>query len=172
MPTIFLLVGTLSATDSSTARIPIFILVVLLIVGVFFLISIPLGIIVALGMRALVLDREGVFGSFGSGYDLFRRNLGRSLIVWLVGFTLSLGVGLALLIVALIVGLVLAAPAAALSFAGLGTASLVAGVLAVVVLLILFVVASAAASTFNHAYWTLAYLRLVIPPEGAAGLEA
>ena len=81
LPTMFLLVGTLSATDSSTARIPIFILVVLLMIGVFFLIFIPLGIIVALGMRALVLDREGVFGSFGSGYDLFRQNLGRSLLV-------------------------------------------------------------------------------------------
>ncbi len=92
----FLLIGTLSAT----ARTPIFVLIILLIVGVFFLISIPLGIIVTLDMCALVLDREGVFGSFGSGYDLFRRNLGRSLLVWLVGFTLSLGVGLALLIAA------------------------------------------------------------------------
>ena len=121
------------------------------------------------GLRALVVGRVAIGSSLGSGYNLFRRNLGRSFLVWLVGFALSLGVGLTLLIAALIVGLVLAAPAAALSFAGLGTASLVAGVVAAVVLLILFVVASAAASTFNHAYWTLAYPRLTAPPEVAAG---
>lgn len=165
LPTVFLLVGTLSATESSTAGIAIFTLVVLLIVGVFFLIFIPLGIIVALGLRTLVLDREGVLGSFGSGYGLLVRHPGRVLLVAVIGFALSLGSGLALLIASLLPGLLLAVPALILFAANLGTAGVVAGAVAAVILLILYLIAAAVVATFNHAYWTLAYLRLTTLPE-------
>ena len=61
---------TLSATNSSRAGMALFVLVVLLLVGMFILVFVPLGIIVQLGLRALVVDRGGVFGSFGDGYEM------------------------------------------------------------------------------------------------------
>lgn len=157
---------------SPATGIAIAVLAFLLFIGVILLISTLLGIIFSLGLQALVLDREGVFSSFGRGYRLFVRRPGRVLLIFIISFAFSLGASIALLILTLLLGLILAAPAAALSFAGLSTTSLVAGVVAAGVLLILFVVASAAVATFNHAYWTLAYLRLTTLPEGAAGREA
>jgi hypothetical protein len=165
--TIFLLVGSLTATDSSNVRIMSITLIILLLVGVILLISIPLGIIYLLGQRALVLDREGVFGSFRSGYRLLIRCPGRVLLVAIIFFVLSLGVSIALLILVLLLGLLLAVPALILFMADLSTASIVVGVVAAVVLLIAFLVASATIATFNHAYWTLAYLQLTTPTEGA-----
>lgn len=98
--------------------------------------------------------------SFRRGFGLFRRNLGRSLLVWLISLGLSLGVGIALLISALIVGLILFLPTIALGLAGYSTAAIATGAVAALILLPLFLVASGAVGTFNHAYWTLAYLRL------------
>ena len=161
-----LVFGVFAATYSSGARIAVIILVALLAIGLFIVIFIPLSIIWQLALRALVVDREGVFGSLRDSYGIFRRRLGQSLLVWLIGVALALGIALALLIAALIVGLILAAPAAALFFAGLRIAAVVVGVVAAIILLILFVIASAAIGTFKHAYWTLAYLRLVAPRPG------
>ena len=157
------IVGVFAATHSSGARIATIILVVLLAIGVFIVVFIPLSIIWQLALRALVVNHGGVFSSLRSGSGLFRQRLGQSLLVWLIGIALALGAGFALLIVALIVGLILAIPAAALFFADLRIAGIVVGVVAAVVFLILFVIASAAIGTFNHAYWTLAYLRLATP---------
>lgn len=160
---------TLSATNSPRAGTALFVLVVLLLVGLFILVFVPLGIIMQLGLRALVVGRGGVFGSFGDGYDLLRRRLGRVLLVWVIGLALSLGATVALLIAALLLGLLLAVPALILFAAELSTAGTVAGLVAAVILLIALVVALAAIATFNHAYWTLAYLRLTA--EEDAGVE-
>ena len=71
-----------------------------------------------------------------------------------------LGAGIALIIGLLVVGIVIALPAIALGVAGYTTGAIVAGVVAGLILLPLFVVAVAILGTFNHSYWTLAYLRL------------
>lgn len=75
---------------------------------------------------------------------------------------------IALLILALLLGLLLAVPALILFAADLSIAG-VAGAVAAVVLLILYLIATSAVATFNYAYWTLAYLRLTalaeeVPP--------
>ena len=103
---------------------------------------------------------EGVLASVGSGYRLFRQNLGRSLLVWLIQLGVMRGAGIALIIALLIVGLVVALPAIALGVAGYTTGAIVAGVVAALILLLLFIVATAILGTFNHSYWTFAYLRL------------
>src|SRR3712207_1598785 len=99
-------------------------------------------------------------GSEGTGYRLFRGSLGTSLLVWLIQLGLMLGAGVALIIALLVVGFVLFLPTIALAFAGYTTGAIIAGVVAGLMLLPLFVVAVAILGTFNHSYWTLAYLRL------------
>jgi hypothetical protein len=98
-----------------------------------FVIFIPLGIVGQLAVRDAVVGGERVFASIGNGYRLFRRNLGKGVLL-LVFAGKSVGIG-------------------ALVFSG-------------VVFMLLSVVLLAAISTFNHAYWTLAYLRLVALPTG------
>ena len=134
-----------------------------LMIVVFILLS----IIGQFALREIVVRRERVVGSIGSGYRLFRRNLGKSLLVWLIQLAILIGAGIALLIALLLVGFFLALPAILLYFAGYTIAVGVAGAVAFVIWLAPAVVATGAFGTFGHSYWTLAYLRLVAPAEGA-----
>ena len=161
------IIGVLAATNSIGVRIGVIALVALIGVGLLIVIFVLLSIFGRLGLRTLVVGREGIFSSLRSGYSLFLRHPGQGLLVWLVGVALSLGVTLALLILALILGLVLAAPVVALFIADLRIVAIVVGVMATIVFLVPFVIAWAAIGTFNHAYWTLAYLRLVTLTEEA-----
>ena len=81
-------------------------LAVLLLIVVF----VPLSIIGQYALRDIVVRRERVLGSVGSGYGLFRRNIGSSLLLWLIQIGLSIGIGIAFILVVLIVGLVLFYP--------------------------------------------------------------
>jgi hypothetical protein len=107
-----------------------------------------------------VVRRERVLGSVGSGYSLFRRNIGRSLLLWLIHLGLSIGIGIAFILLLLIVALVLAIPAIVLAIAGSTTGAWIAGGIALVIFIPPFLVATGAIGTFTHAYWTLAFLRL------------
>jgi uncharacterized membrane protein len=69
-----------------------------------------LSIIVQFALREIVVGRERVFGSIGSGYRLFRHNLGKSLLLWLIQLALALGAGIALLILIIVLGLILFLP--------------------------------------------------------------
>jgi hypothetical protein len=164
IPVALLIGGTFAATESVGARITVAAVVGILAVLLLIVVFIPLTIIAQYALRDVVVRRERVLGSVGSGYGLFRRNIGRSLLLWLIHLGLSIGIGIALILVLLIVGLVLAIPAIALAVAGYTTAAIVAGVIALVILIPLLLVATGAIGTFSHAYWTLAYLRLTAPP--------
>ena len=160
LPLVLFSLGVFAATESLGARIGFVVLAALLGFLLLIVVFVPLFIIGQFALRRIVVHREGVLGSIGDGYRVFRRNLGRSLLVWLISIGLALGVGLALLIVTLIIGLILFLPTIALGIAGYSTAAIATGVVAALILVPLFLVASGAVGTFNHAYWTLAYLRL------------
>ena len=164
IPVALLIGGTFAATESVGARITVAVVVGILAVLLLIVIFVPLTIIAQYALREVVVRRERVLGSVGSGYGLFRRNIGRSLLLWLIHLGLSIGIGIAFILVLLIVGLVLAIPAIALAVAGYTTAAIIAGVVAAVILIPLLLVATGAIGTFSHAYWTLAYLRLTAPP--------
>lgn len=90
--------------------------IVLLIVGfLFFLILllpfIPVGIIVQLAFRQAVAGKGGVFASLGHGYHLFRANLGRTMLFWLVMVVVGMVVGFvfAVIFIFLLAPLVLSA---------------------------------------------------------------
>jgi hypothetical protein len=161
IPVALLIGGTFAATQSTGARISVAVVVGLLALLLLIVVFIPLSIIAQYALRDIVVRRERVLGSVASGYSLFRRNIGRSLLLWLIQIGLSIGIAIAFILVLLIVGLVLAIPAIVLAVAGSSTTALVvAGAPAVLIVFVLFLVLSGAIGAFSHAYWTLAYLRL------------
>ncbi|MEJ7872192.1 MAG: hypothetical protein WKF67_08015 [Rubrobacteraceae bacterium] len=172
IPIALLVVGVFAGTESLGARIVTAILAGLAVIVLLIVVFIPLSIIGQFALREVVVDRAGIVGSVRGGYRLFRRNLGRSLLVWLIQVALSIGAGIVLLIVLLILGFILFLPTIILAVAGYTTAAIVAGIVAAMILLPLLIVASGALGTFNHSYWTLAYLRLVSPIERATVQEA
>ena len=150
-----------SADPESVGLVLLFVFFgVLLAILLLILISIPVYIIGQLALRELVLGGGRVFGSIGSGYGIFRRNLGRSLLVWVIQFTIALGVSIVLFIISLIIGLVLFALTSALSPTDYAT--VVVGLLIAIPSIVL----SGIIGTFNSSYWTLAYLQLTAPPGG------
>jgi hypothetical protein len=164
IPVALLIGGTFAATQSTGVRVSVAVVVGILAVLLLIVVFIPLSIIGQYALRDIVVRRERVLGSVGSGYGHFRHNIGRSLLLWLIQLGISIGIGIAFILLLLIVGLILALPAIALAVAGYTTAAIIAGVIAGLILLPLLLVAAGAIGTFSHAYWTLAYLRLTAPP--------
>ncbi len=156
-----LLVGvTFAVTQSVAARVIVAVLAALLGIVALIVVFIPLSIIGQYALREIVVRRTGIFASFGGGYRIFRRDIGRSLLLWLINLLLGIGVTIAAVLALGIVGLVLFLPTILLAFAEMSTAAVVAGVVAGVILLPIFLAVSGATGAFFHSYWTLAYLRL------------
>jgi hypothetical protein len=164
IPVALLIGGTFAAIQSEAARVSVVVMVGVLAILLLIVVFIPLSIIGQYALREIVVRRERVVGSVGSGYSLFRRNIGRSLLLWLIQIGLSIGIGIAFILVVLIVGLILFIPTIALALAGSSTSAWIAGVPAGLIVFLLFLVATGAIGTFSHAYWTLAYLRVTAPP--------
>jgi hypothetical protein len=160
IPVALLIGGTFVATQSTGVRISVAVIVGLLAILLLILVFIPLYIISQYALREIVVRRERVLGSVGSGYGLFRHNIGSSLLLWLIQLGLSIGIGIAFLLLLLIVALILALPAFGFFVAGYSTGVWIAGVPAALIWFLLFLVVAGAIGTFSHAYWTLAYLRL------------
>jgi len=160
VPIGLLIAGTFALTDSVGARVAVAVLAGLLGVLLLILVFIPLSIVGQYSLREVVVRREGVVASAGGGYRVFRRNVGRSLLLWLINLGLGVGVWIAVLIGLLLVGLVLFLPTILLVFADYTTAAVVTGIVAGVILLPIVLAVSGATGAFFHSYWTLAYLRL------------
>ncbi len=159
IPVALLVLGAF-VTGSTALRVAAVVVAVLVAVALLIVIFIPLAIIRQFSRRELVVRGESVLASVGSGYRLFLENKGRSLLVWLIQLGIMLGAGIALIIALVIVGFVLFLPTIILAATGYSTAAILAGVVAGLILVPLLVVAIAILGTFNHSYWTLAYLRL------------
>jgi len=170
IPVALVIVGTIAATQAVGARIAVIAVVVILAVLALIVVFVPLSIIGQYALREIVVRRERVLGSLGSGYGIFRRNIGRSLLILLIQFGISIGIAIAFFLALLIVGLVLFIPTIALAVAGISTGAWIAGGIALIILIPLLLVATGAIGTFSHAYWTLAYLRVTAaaaPPTAA-----
>jgi len=83
-----------------------------------------------------------------------------------------LGLGIAMLVVLVIVGAIFLGPAIALFATERLTAGVVAAVIGGLLFSVPLLVISGALGAFNHAYWTLAYLRLTEHPEGSQSGQA
>lgn len=164
IPLALLVTVVFAGTEATGARRLTVVLAALVGFVLLLVVFVPLIVVWQLGLREVVLRREGVTGSIGSGYHLFRRNLGKSLLLLVIQIAISIRAGVALLIATLLLGLLLAAPALILFAADLDAAGIVAGIVAGLILLPLLLVASGALGAFNHSYLTPVYLRLTGVP--------
>jgi hypothetical protein len=118
--------------------------------------------------RFIVCEGQRIVNALGSAYALIRATKGQSALVWLMFVALSIGVGIALLIVVVLVG----GPLFLLGMAIYGAAGLAMTIVyaAVFGLAFLFAVLLVAGITtvFLSSYWTLAYLQLTAPPPSPA----
>ena len=82
IPLALLVTVVFATTEAPGARILTVVLAAL--AGFVFLLAVfvPLIIVWQFGLRKIVVHQEGVVGSIGSGYRLFRRNLGRICCCW------------------------------------------------------------------------------------------
>jgi len=157
----------LAATDSTGLRVLFIALLVLVGFLALILVFLPFAIINQFALRELVVGRRRVLESIGGGFGLFRRNIGRSLLVWLLQLGVMLGLGVATLVVVVILGAILLGPAIALFAAEQTAVAIVVGIIGGLLFLVPLFVISGALGAFNHTYWTLAYLRLIDYPEGS-----
>jgi hypothetical protein len=162
-----LAVGTFAATDSIAVRVLIVAFAAILLLPLLVVISVILTIVGQFALRALVVAGEGVFASIGIGYRLFRRNVGKSLLLLLIQIGIALAVGGVMFAVLAIAGLVLSVPVTLLSSSGQDAVSAAVAVVFGLILSIPFIVLTSAIGVFHQAYWTLAYLRLTGYPEGS-----
>jgi hypothetical protein len=99
--------------------------------------------------REVVLADAGVFDAIPAGWDLTKRHVWKSLVVWLVMLGSGIAYGLGLVLVLLIV---------AVPFILIGLANVfVALVLGIPIGVVIIVVASGAFGTYSYSVWTLAY---------------
>jgi len=164
VPVGLLIYAALAGGDPSAGGIALVVIVVLLAVVALIAVFFPLGIISQFALRALIVGREGVVDALRTGWRMFRARLGTSLLLGLIQLGVGIAGALVLFLTTLLVGLILFIPAIALGVSGYYTAAIIAAVVAGLVLLVPFLAAIGALGTFNHAFWTLAYLRLTAPP--------
>jgi len=160
-------VVTFAATDSVAVRVLAVVLGAILLFPLLVVVFVVLGIVGQFALRALVVGGDGVLASIGTGYHLFQRNLGRSLLLLLIQIGIALGVGGAMFAVLSLAGLLLSVPVTLLSSSELDAASIAVAMVFGLIFSIPFIVITSAIGVFHQAYWTLAYLRLTEHPEGS-----
>jgi hypothetical protein len=158
--------AVLVATDSTGARVLFIALLVIVGFLALILVFLPFAIVNQFALRELVVGQRRVLDSIGGGFGLFRHNIGRSLLVWLLQLGVMLGLGIATLVVVIILGAILLGPAIALFAADQATVAIVVGIVGGLIFLVPLFVISGALGAFNHTYWTLAYLQLTEHPGG------
>ena len=167
LPVVLGEVAAFSLTNSTWVRVLAVVFGVLFVFAALIVVFLPFAIVNQFALRELVVNRRRIMEAIGGGLGLFRRNIGRSLLVWLLQLAVMLGLGIVALVVIVIVGAILAGPAIALFASDHTTAGVVAGVVGGLLFLVPLLIISGAVGAFNHAYWTLAYLRLTEHPENS-----
>jgi hypothetical protein len=122
-----------------------------------------------LAQRIVVLEHGHVAESLGNGFRMLRWHLGEVALGWLILVALSIGVGIAGAILAVLVGV----PAAALGFGGWAvggmTGAIVTGSVAIVFFLGVLLAAGGAYAAYSSVYWTLLFTSVRALPAPAPG---
>jgi hypothetical protein len=161
LPIVGVVVGAFTLTDAVMLQVLAVVGAVLLGIFALVLVLIPFAVIAQHAVREIVLAGKTVMESLRGGWSLFRRNLGHSLLLFLIQQGIGLGAG----IVVALAALVLSLPAIVLIATGSSAAIAVAIVTGVIVIP-LALAAVGAIGAFSHGLWTLAYLRLSTAPAG------
>lgn len=154
----------IAATDSTAVRVVIAlvcVVVILLLVVALVIAFVALEIVQQLALRNLILGHSGIVSSIGNGYRIFRRNLGRTLLLLVMQIAIALGASIVVFTVVTVLRMLLSIPVSALSAFWVSTTVAIAGSL--LFSLPVFVLAGFL-GTFYQAYWTVAFLRLSARP--------
>ena len=147
-----------------TGAIIAIVLAVLALIVLAIPVAIVAQVVLTWASRSLVLEGTGPVNSIRAGWRVFRSNVGKSLMVWLINVGISIAAGIALLVplalIAIPVG-VMVYRAGSDGGSGAMWAIIAVGGLVLLAILALF---KAAFTTFSTAYWTIAYRRLTSPP--------
>ena len=137
----------------------------LILVLLALLVLLPLGVVVELALRSVVLELTGPVQALGRGFHLLRHRFGRVALTWLisVGFGLAGGM-LAGLVTTPLVLLLYLGSAALVRGPGGGSGGLVLSIAGAVLLFVLVVGINGVLGGFFSVYWTLAYRRLDLQP--------
>jgi hypothetical protein len=123
--------------------------------------AVGFAIVVPFAQRAIALEDIGPIAGIRAGWRLARRNIGTSLLVWILSIGLAIAAGLGIVIGLAVVAIPLSLIGFALwSAAGWSTPTVAYVILAVLAVIALLLVLGAMLNTFFWHYWTLAYLRL------------
>jgi hypothetical protein len=115
----------------------------------------------AYAMRASVLNLEGVFDALGSAWALLRSRLRESLTMWLWMALVSLGIGLLMVPIGLLIAAMLVVPAAgayALGRSAVLPALIIVPLLALLAILVVWL--GGLYTAFQSTVWTLTYNQL------------
>ncbi|TMD03326.1 MAG: hypothetical protein E6J02_14045 [Chloroflexi bacterium] len=127
-----------------------------------------LGVSYELAKRLIVLEDGRVAESLRNGFGMIRRHFKEVVFGWLILIALSIGVGIAMVVLAAVVAI----PAVALGFGswaiGGATGLIVIGSFAAVFALGVLLAAHAAYSSYSSVYWTLLFRSIRTLPEPTA----
>lgn len=156
-----IIAAVFAGTEAIGARVATVVLAALVAIPLLIAVFVSLSIISEFALREIVVRGERILAAIGGGFRIFRQNIGRSILAWLIQIALIIVATIALLLAGALVGVVLFLPTILLSIAEYTAAAIVTGVIAGLILLPFVIVAAAALGTFKHSYWTLAYLRII-----------
>ncbi|MCJ7578300.1 MAG: hypothetical protein MUO91_07600 [candidate division Zixibacteria bacterium] len=124
----------------------------IIFIPLFLVLLIPIALIELYANRVCIIEGKGIFDSIAGGWEMLKSNLGKSLVLALIGIISTI----VYIIGFLIVGLILAIP-----FIVLGAINLFWGIaLGVLVGLIYLAITSGIWGAFIDSLWTLAYLEM------------
>jgi len=126
------------------------------------LLTIPLGVLETLSIRALVLEGQGIWGGIRRGWAILTGNLGEVVVVWLIFLLIGIGIGI-------IIGLPVAA-VAVVAIVPLALMTAAAPIFAIPLILVIILIAVLGAAlrsiveAYTSAVWTLAYRQWITRP--------
>jgi len=163
------------ATESTALLVAPAVLVGMLLIVSGIAAGVVASIVVPYAQRAIAVLDIGPLAALREGWRVLRAHPGASLLVWLLNVALTLGAGLVVTAVMLLVVVALATPVIALWFAFQlsGPTALAVSIvyvfIAVCAVIGVLLTLISVINTFFWSYWTLAYLRLRSEPTAGTG---
>lgn len=111
-------------------------------------------------MRGLILKNLGIFSSINFGFYLFKNNILKTVVIFLILILTSFLMGILFLFLLLFVALPFIILGIIFHFVSGWIGSLIVGVLGFLILLVLISLVSSVYNTFSSSVWTLTYLEL------------
>lgn len=159
-----------AAVNRSWTAVPFIVLLLILLILAFIAFAVTVALIQLYALRYIVISGSRVGESIGQGWRLFKNNVGKTLLLWLitVGFGIAFGIGLVILIFLIVLPAVLFF--VSLLSSGITLTRIFMAVFTGLLLFIFFGLLIGVAQVYFSCYWTLAWRQLT--NEAAASQEA